>query len=97
MTTLVQSYNWGAAQRNANPELTRQLSDMYFGVASAVNERVVSYVTDGSLKPHVNPPANSQFNANYGTSSIYVRSDTNTAWIMTSRVNTNQVTWTQIT
>jgi hypothetical protein len=97
MTRLNQEYNWGSSQRNANPELTRQLGSMFTSVALAVNERVVQYVTDGEDKPHVNPVGSSQFNKIFDISSIYVRTDTNTAWIMTSRTDDENVTWTQIT
>ena len=95
MATLIQEYNWGAAQRDANPELTRQLSDMYRTLALAVNQRLTRYVTDGDQKPHVNPPGTSQFNKSFDISTIYVRTDTDEAWIMTSRMDDETVTWTQ--
>lgn len=97
MPTLLTNFNWGASLRNANPELTRQLSEAYSDTALAVNTKVSKYVTDGIQKPHVNPPANSDFNKNFDLADIYVRSDTNTAWIMTSRTTSSAVTWTQIT
>lgn len=97
MPTLLTSFNWGASLRNANPELTRQLSEAYSDTALAVNTKVSKYVTDGVQRPHANPPANSNFNNNFEIADIYVRSDTNTAWIMTSRTTSSAVTWTQIT
>jgi len=97
MPTLNQNFNWGSSLRNANPELTRQLSEAYSNTAFAVNTKVSKYMTDGILKPHANPPANDQFNKNFEIGDIYVRSDTNTAWIMTSRTTSEAVTWTQIT
>ncbi len=97
MPTLITNFNWGASLRNANPELTRQLSVAYNDTAQAVNTKISKYTTDGNQKPHVNPPANSDFNKNFELADIYVRTDTNTAWIMTSRTTATAVTWTQIT
>lgn len=97
MPTLITNFNWGTALRNFNPELVRQLSQAYTDTAQVMNTKVSKYFTDGLQKPHVNPPANSQFNSNFEIADIYVRTDTNTAWIMTSRTTANAVTWTQIT
>lgn len=97
MPALIQNFNWGAALRNSNPELTRQLATAYTDTAQIVNGKVSKYYTDGIQKPHVDPPANDQFNANFEIVDIYVRTDTNTAWIMTSRTTSNAVTWTKIT
>lgn len=97
MPTLLTNFNWGASLRNFNPELTRQLSTAYTDTAQAVNTKISKYVTDGNQRPHVNPPANSDFNKNFEISDVYVRSDTNTAWMMTSRTSSSTVTWTQIT
>ena len=97
MPLLIQNFNWGAALRNEKPELARQLSEAYTQLAFAVNTKVSKYVTDGKSKPNVNPPANSQFNQNFELGDIYVRTDTNSAWIMTSRTTSNAVTWTLIT
>lgn len=97
MPTLITNYNWGASLKNDNPELTRQLSQAYTDTAQAVNTKISKYTTDGVQRPHVNPPANSDFNKNFEIADIYVRTDTNTAWIMTSRTTSTAVTWTQIT
>ncbi len=97
MPTLLTSYNWGAALRNENPDLARQLSQSYSDLALAVNSKISKYVTNGTSRPHVNPPANSDFNKNFEEADIYVRSDTDTAWIMTSRTSATAVVWTQIT
>lgn len=97
MPTLLTNFNWGASLRNFNPELTRQLSTAYTDTAQAVNTKISKYVTDGNQRPHVNPPANSDFNKNFEIADVYVRSDTNTAWMMTSRTSSSAVTWTQIT
>lgn len=97
MVTLITNYNWGSSLRNQNPELTRQLSTAYTDTAQVVNTKISKYTTDGDRKPHVDPPANSDFNNNFEIADIYVRTDTDTAWIMTSRTTSNAVTWTQIT
>jgi hypothetical protein len=62
-----------------------------------MNTKVSKYVTNGVSLPNVNPPANNAFNQNFEIGDIYVRTDTNTAWIMTSRTTSNAVVWTQIT
>jgi len=97
MVTLITNYNWGSSLKNQNPELTRQLSTAYTDTAQVVNTKISKYTTDGDRKPHVDPPANSDFNNNFEIADIYVRTDTDTAWIMTSRTTSNAVTWTQIT
>jgi hypothetical protein len=97
MPTLIQNFNFGSSLRNQNPELTRQLSTMYSDTAFAVNSKVSKYYTDGISKPNVDPPASSTFNVNFDIGDIYVRTDTNSAWIMTSRTNSTDVTWTIIT
>ncbi len=97
MPILVSNFNWGMALRNENPELARQLSQAYNQTAEAVNSKVSKYVTNGTTLPNVDPPANSQFNQSFEIGDIYVRTDTNTAWIMTSRTTSNAVTWKLIT
>lgn len=97
MPTLVTNYNWGRAVENDNPDLARQLSQSYTTTAKAINTKISKYVTNGTTLPNVDPPANSDFNKNFEIGDIYVRIDTNTAWIMTSRSTANAVTWTQIT
>jgi len=97
MPTLITDFNWGSSLRNENPELTIQLAQAYTQTAFTVNTKISKYVTDGISKPNVNPPANSDFNRNFELGDIYVRSDTNTAWIMTSRTTSNAAVWTQIT
>lgn len=97
MPTLITNFNFGSSLRNANPELARQLSDMYSPIALCVNTKVSRYVTDGVSKPNVDPPASSDFNKNFEIGDIYVRTDTDTAWIMTSRTTNIDAVWTQIT
>lgn len=97
MPTLITNYNWGSSLRNENPELTRQLSNSYSDIANVMNTKVSKYTTDGVQRPHVDPPASSEFNKNFEIGDIYVRTDTNSAWIMTSRTTSTAVTWTIIT
>ncbi len=97
MPTLQQNFNWGSALKNDNPELCRQMSSAYSDTAQVMNTKVSKYFTDGIQRPHMNPPANDQFNKNFEIGDIFVRTDTDTAWIMTSRTTANAVTWTQIT
>lgn len=97
MPTLITNYNWGRALRNENPELTRQLAEAYSDTAIVVNTKISKYFTDGINKPHVNPPANSDFNKNFEIGDVFVRTDTDTAWMMTSRTTDTAVTWKIIT
>lgn len=97
MPTLINNFNWGNALNNSNPQLARQLSEAYTATAFCVNTKISRYVTDGVQKPNVDPPANSDFNKNFDIGDIYVRTDTDSAWIMTSRTTSTAVTWTIIT
>jgi hypothetical protein len=97
MPTLITNFNYGSAIRNQNPELTRQLSDAYSNTAYVVNTKTSKYDTDGKQRAHVNPPASSDFNKNFEIGDFYIRTDTNAAWIMTSRTTSRDVTWTLIT
>ena len=97
MPTLIQNFNWGEALRNENPPLIRQLATAYSDTALVVNSKISKYVTDGLQKPDVDPPADSDFNKNFEIGDIYVRTSTDSAWIMTSRTTSNAVTWTIIT
>lgn len=96
MPTLITNFNYGSSLRNENPELARQLSIAYSDTANVVNTKISKYVTDGVQKPHMNPPANDAFNMNFEIADVFVRTDTDTAWMMTSRTTSSAVTWTQI-
>lgn len=97
MGRLITNFNWGEALENQNLLLTRQLSTAYTNTANVLNTKPSTYVTNNGNKPDVDPPANSQFNKNFEVGDFYVRTDTDTAWIMTSRTTAEIVTWTQIT
>ena len=83
--------NWGNADTPEEAVLIRQLDDMYTEIANAVNRLVKKNVISGA-----NPPANDQRNSFFSVGDITVRTDTNAAWIMTSRTTANAVTWTLI-
>jgi hypothetical protein len=93
----VTNFNWGTALYDQNRDLMRQLSEAYTNTALVVNTKVSKYVTDGQFKPNVDPPANDPFNRNFEIGDIYVRTDTDSAWIMTSRTSSDIVVWTIIT
>lgn len=97
MPTLIESFNWGRNLFDKDPDLIRQLSTAYNTTASTVNGKVSKYVTNGTTKPNVDPPASSPFNKNWDVGDIYVRVDTNRAWIMSSRTTSEDVIWTLIT
>lgn len=97
MPTLITNFNWGRAVNNANPELVRQLSQAYSDTANIVNTKISKYFTDGIQKPHVDPPASSDFNINFEIGDVFVRTDTDSAWMMTSRTTSSAVTWSLIT
>lgn len=92
MPTLVTKFNWGSALENQNRLLTRQLDEMYTDVARCMNTKISKYILTGS-----DPAATSDANKNFELCDIAVRTDTDTAWIMTSRTSSTTVTWTQIT
>jgi len=84
--------NWGDAFTPENRELIRKLDEMYTDIANSIAPLVKKNVISGA-----NPPANSQINSLFSIGDITVRTDTNQAWIMTSRTTPNAVTWTLIT
>lgn len=92
MSNLPVSKNWGSAYANENRELVRQLDEMYSLIANVVNTKITKYVTSGA-----DAPATSQLNRSFQIGDIYVRTDTNKAWIMTSRTNDQTVNWQIIT
>lgn len=91
-STLPLSRNWGESNLSENPLLINELDDMYFDIANAITPLVKKNIISGA-----NPPANDQRNSLFTIGDITVRTDTNAAWIMTSRTTPNAVTWTLIT
>ncbi len=92
MPTMIPKFNWGTAIQEIGYDLYVQLSKAYSDTAEIVNTKVSKRVTSGQ-----DAPASSQLNKNYDIGDIYVRTDTDVAWIMTSRTTATDVTWTPIT
>lgn len=92
MPILPRRFNWGNKLINENPDLYRQLSASYEDISGVVNTKVSKYAIDGT-----DAPASNQINKNFDIGDIWVRTDTDTAWIMTNRTTAEAVTWTQIT
>lgn len=84
--------NFGNEVSQQMPQLARQLDEMYTDIANALNTLIKKNILTG-----VNPGANDQRNSYFSIGDIAIRSDTNSAWIMTSRTTPNAVTWTLIT
>lgn len=83
--------NWGDANETESPQLLRALDEVYGDIVNAINPLIKRNVISGA-----NPPANDQRNSLFSIGDITVRTDTNAAWIMTSRTTPNAVTWTLI-
>ena len=77
--------------KELSPTLANQLSKMYTDIANAVSLNIKKNVVSGA-----DPGANEQRNSFFSIGDITVRTDTNRAWIMTSRTTPNAVTWTLI-
>lgn len=91
MARLSRRFNWGTEIKNVNPTLYNQLNDAYFSIAIAVNTKSTRITST------LDPPADDDVNAGLDIGDIWINTSSNTAWIMTSRVNLNNVVWTQIT
>lgn len=84
--------NFGSEIRALSPQLARQLDEMYTDIANAIAPLVKKNIVSGA-----DPAANDQRNSSFSIGDITVRTDTDMAWIMTSRTTPNAVTWTLIT
>ncbi len=84
--------NFGREVKELSPQLANQLSQMYTDIANSFAQAIKKDVRTGS-----DPAANDQRNSFFSVGDITVRTDTDTAWIMTSRTDPNNVVWTQIT
>lgn len=91
-STLPLKKNFGTKVAKEMPELARQLDEMYTDIANALNLLIKKDVLTGA-----DPAANDQRNSFFSIGDITVRTDTDMAWIMTSRTTPNAVTWTLIT
>lgn len=83
--------NFGNDIKELSPQLVRQLDEMYTDIANSVNNLVKKNILTGA-----DPAANAQRNSFFSIGDIAVRTDTDAAWIMTSRTTPNAVTWTPI-
>lgn len=86
------SRNWGDVLRDENPNLINSLDDMYFDIVNAMRLLVKKNVLTGA-----NPAATDQRNRLFTIGDIAVRTDTDMAWIMTSRTDADTVVWSLIT
>lgn len=84
--------NFGEEVRELSPVLHNQLSQLYTDIANSLMQAVKKDVVSGA-----NPAAVSQRNSLFSVGDITVRTDTNAAWIMTSRTDPETVVWTLIT
>ena len=84
--------NWGAAYTDDNAVLNRSLDEMYTDIANAISPLVKKNILNGA-----DPAANDQRNRFFTIGDLAVRIDTDTAWIMTSRTDPDNVVWSQIT
>lgn len=84
--------NFGRELSDQLPYLARQLDEMYTDIANAINNVVKKNIVSGA-----DPVANDQRNSFFSVGDITIRTDTDTAWIMTSRTTPNIVVWTLIT
>lgn len=91
-SNLPQKKNFGNDVARELPQLARQLDEMYTDIANAINILVKKDVISGA-----DPAANDQRNSFFSIGDVTIRTDTDTAWMMTSRTTPNAVTWTLIT
>ena len=84
--------NFGQEIKEISPTLANQLSQMYTDIANALTFVIKKDVVTGA-----DPAANAQRNSVFSIGDITVRTDTNSAWIMTDRTTPEAVTWTLIT
>jgi hypothetical protein len=84
--------NFGSEVKKLSPSLDNQLAQMYSDIVNALAQGIKKDVVTGA-----DPAATSQRNSFFSVGDITVRSDTNRAWIMTSRTTPTTVVWTLIT
>lgn len=86
------SRNWGSALRDSNPNLINELDDMYFDISNALRPLTRKNILTGA-----DPAGTDQRNRFFSIGDLAIRTDTNMAWIMTSRTDAEIVVWTLIT
>jgi hypothetical protein len=92
MPTLPRIFNWGNKIKSMDNDLYNQLSKSYTDTADVLNTKVSKRVILDQ-----DPPASAQINKNYDIGDVWVRTDADKAWMMTSRTSDIAVTWTLIT
>ena len=84
--------NFGDEVLKLSPSLSNQLTQMYTDISLALQNVIKRGVVSGA-----DPLANEQRNSFFSIGDITIRTDTDSAWIMTSRTAPEVVTWTLIT
>lgn len=84
--------NFGEEIREVSPVLHNQLSELYTDIANNLTQALKKDIVTGA-----DPAVTSQRNSFFSIGDITVRTDTNRAWIMTSRTTPETVVWTLIT
>lgn len=84
--------NFGTEIKELSPTLANQLSQMYSDIVNAISLGIKKNVVSGA-----DPAATDQRNSFFSIGDITIRTDTDTAWIMTSRTTPETVVWTLIT
>lgn len=88
--------NFGDDIKKLSPSLNNQLSQMYTDIALSLQNVIKKDIVSGA-DPAADTTATTQRNTLFSIGDITIRTDTNAAWIMTSRTAPNVVTWTLIT
>lgn len=84
--------NFGNEVKELSPQLSRQLDEMYTDIANAF-----TYLVKKNILTGADPAASDQRNSFFSVGDVAVRTDTDMAWMMTSRTTPNDVIWTLIT
>ena len=83
-------YNFGNANNNENPDLYKQLNDIYTRLANAANSSVKKVIRGYA------PSSSSPENASLSVGDVWIDEIGNAAYIMTSRANSENVNWLAI-
>lgn len=91
MTRLNVRYNWGENLSEQNPELFRQLNDVYTDLATKSNGKA------NKIAMTSEPPSDSPVNKNFDIGDLWIKKDTNEVWVLTSRITAESATWKKMT
>lgn len=89
MVRNARSFNFGRIE--SNPDLARALDEMYTDLSLEVSFKISKNVTAAT-----SPPASDPINKNFQIGDMWIRQDTNSVWVMTSRTTNEAVTWTAV-